>query len=380
MKTVYLNNAATSYPKPACVNDLVIRKINALPSGQFRSAGLLDDSDIFTECRKRLGLILGIKEYERIFFSSGATESLNIILSGLNINASDIITTVTEHNSVLRPLYNLPSIKGDPILLPCRSDGLVDPVIFEKEAKKGKAKALVLNHCSNVNGAIQDAAAFGDIAKKYGLLFIIDASQSAGCIPVYSDAWKADALAFTGHKSLLGLQGTGGYYIRGGLPFVPMRFGGTGLDSSRIRYDGIDFEYETGTQNAPGIAALSEAVSFILEKGVDKIEAREKTIRDYALEKLSEINGIQLIKSPEGPCGPVLSFISDILPPSDISYILQNSYGIVTRSGLMCAPLIHKYLGSGEKGTVRISFSLFQKEEDIDCLSEALKEIHGNNR
>ncbi|MCR5108827.1 MAG: aminotransferase class V-fold PLP-dependent enzyme [Lachnospiraceae bacterium] len=379
MSGIYLNNAATSYPKPDCVKELALKNINALPSGQFRSAGVSDNGDIFLECRRKLALILGVEESERIFFTSGATESLNTLLSGIGVNASEIITTVTEHNSVLRPLYNLPGIKGEPMLLPCDKEGVVSPGHFEDLAKTGRGKVLILNHCSNVNGTVQDAEAFGKIAKKYGLIYIIDASQSAGCMRIDADAWSADAIAFTGHKSLLGLQGSGGYYIRSGIPFVPMKYGGTGRDSEKLRYDGGDYEYETGTQNSLAIAALSEAARFILERGIENIEKRESEIRQYAKKRLSEIKGIFVFPSPEEKSGPVLSFSSEILPPSDISYILQNSYGIVTRSGLMCAPLMHEYIGSGKKGTVRISFSIFQKEEDIDSLCEALKEIHGDN-
>ena len=378
MSLVYLNNAATSYPKPECVTEIAVRKMNALPSGQFRSAGILDDGDVFTECRQRIGHIIGTAEADRIFFSSGATESLNAIFIGLGINATEIITTVTEHNSVLRPLYNLPDIKGEPVLLPCDVCGRVDPERFEAEAKKGRTKVLVLNHCSNVNGTIQDAGAFGEIAAKYGIFFILDASQSAGCIPVYADEWRVDALAFTGHKSMLGLQGTGGYYIRSGIPFQPMRYGGTGLDSSRIRYDDGVYEYETGTQNAMGIAALSEAAGYILDTGIENIADREHSIREYTKERLEAIPGVHIIPAAD-ECGPVISLVSDMLMPSDLAYILQNSYEIVTRAGLMCAPLIHKYIGSGDNGTVRVSFSCFQTTDDIDRLAEALREIHDNN-
>ncbi len=376
MDITYLNNAATSFPKPENVRLAVAERINALPSGQFRSAGISDNGDIFSECRERLKKILNIKDPDRIFFSSGATESLNAVFAGLEIGAEHIITTVTEHNSVLRPLYNLPGIKGEPVLLPCDEKGYVSPEMLEKEAKKGKAKAVVLNHCSNVTGSIQDAASFGGIAKRYGLIFILDASQSAGCIPIEAEKWGVDALIFTGHKSLMGLQGTGGHYVREGLRFKPYKYGGTGLDSSRIKYTDDKYEYETGTQNALGIAALSAAAGFILEKGIDNIAEKENEIREYAEDRLSGIKGIRLIPAGGSGKGPVLSFVSELLSPGDLSYILQNSFNIVTRAGLMCAPLIHKYLGTEEKGTVRISFSLFQERKDIDRLTEALREIH----
>lgn len=370
---VYLNNAATSYPKPVCVRETLVRTIDAPPSGQFRSAGISDAGDIMGECRKRLGMLLGIGDTERIHFSSGSTEALNILFGGLDIPPEQIITTVTEHNSVLRPLFNMKG--GAPVLLPCDAEGFVSPSLFEEEARKGKARAVVLNHCSNVTGVIQDAAEFGRIARKYGLLFILDVSQSAGCIPICADEWGVSALAFTGHKSLMGVQGTGGFFVREGVPFRPVMFGGTGRDSRVITYNSTPYEFEVGTQNMPGIAALSEACGFLLAKGIKQIEAEEKALTEYCACRLKEIEGVQLIGWGNKSHGPVVSFRSDILSPADLAYILQNSFDIVTRAGLHCAPLIHEYIGSGEEGTVRVSFSLFNTREDIDVLADALKEL-----
>ncbi len=384
---VYLNNAATSYPKPMCVRETLVRTIDAPPSGQYRSAGISDAGDIMGECRKRLGAILGIRDENRIFFSSGSTESLNMLFGGLGIPPEQIITTVTEHNSVLRPLFNRTG--GAPVLLPCDAEGFVSPAVFEAEARKGAARAAVLNHCSNVTGTVQDTAEFGRIARKYGLVFVLDVSQSAGCLSVKADEWGVDALAFTGHKSLLGIQGTGGFFVREGVPFTPVMFGGTGRDSRVIVYgseskglsdihapsasDG--YEYEVGTQNMPGIAALNEAAGFLLSKGIEQIIAEEKALTEYCTARLSKIEGIRLIGQGNHAHSPVISFQSDILPPADLAYVLQNSFGIVTRAGLHCAPLIHKYIGSGEQGTVRVSFSLFNTKEDIDALAAALEEF-----
>ncbi|MBQ4483231.1 MAG: aminotransferase class V-fold PLP-dependent enzyme [Lachnospiraceae bacterium] len=373
---IYLNNAATSYPKPDIVKKTFEEALELLPSGQFRSAGVSDNSDVFSLCRKRLGALLGIADVNRIFFSSGSTDSLNSIIYGLKLKADEVITTVTEHNSVLRPLFNLPGVKGKPVLLPCDKNGYVDPETFEKEAKQGKAKAFILNHCSNVTGAVQDARDLGEIAKRYGMLFIIDASQSAGCLEVMTDKWQADAVAFTGHKSLMGVQGTGGFYVRRGLSFIPLRFGGTGLDSSRILYEDGEYEYEAGTQNAPGIAALSAGVNWILEREIREIEDKERKLTEKLIEGLSDIKGVHVIgQEIKGIRGPVVSFYSDMLPPSDLAYILQNSFGIVTRAGLHCAPLIHEYIGSGDKGTLRVSFSPFNTYEDVDEFIKAMREI-----
>ena len=373
---IYLNNAATTYPKPEAVKEAFAKRLDLPPSGQYRSAGLEDDADVFDICRKRIGSLLKISETDRIFFSSGSTEGLNSIIAGLGIPADKIITTVTEHNSVLRPLYNLPGIKGKPLLLRCDENGTVSPGDLEAAAGHGM-KAFILNHCSNVTGAVQDAEAFGRIAKKHGILFILDVSQSAGCVEVDVDGWNADAVAFTGHKSLMGPQGTGGYYVRKGIGLKPLKYGGTGYDSSRVVYDGDDYEYEVGTMNSVGIAALSEAVDWVSSLRTDEIKRREMALSKQLIYALSEFKGIHVIGSGLKDRGPVVSFFSDTLPPSDLAYILQNSYGIVTRAGLHCAPLIHDYIGSGKKGTLRVSFSGFNTQEDVDAVIAALRDILG---
>ena len=418
---IYLNNAATSWPKPDCVLDAVQEAVRSLPPGQYRSGGSVEQMDVFDECRALLGKLLGIADSGRIFFTSGATESMNLVLSGLGIPAEQVITTVTEHNSVLRPLHNLPGIAGNPILLPCDENGVADPAEFEKVVKAAAERnpgLLVLNHCSNVTGAVQDAAAFGEIAKRYGMLFVLDVSQSAGCMEVNADAWKADGVIFTGHKSLMGVSGTGGFYLREGVPFTPARYGGTGRESEKLVFGPGEAAMEVGTQNVPGICALRAGAKWILEqdkesilgqdriavsnrnvkpvweqdtelalekvkestqkKGIEEIWKHERNLRRLAVEVLSEIKGITLygadLKSP----GPVLSFNADALSASDLGYILSSSFHIVTRSGLHCTPLIHDCIGSGKTGTVRISFSPFNSEEDVHRLADALQQIlHG---
>ena len=388
-RTVYLNNAATSWPKPACVYDAVRDAVQGLPPGQYRSGSGQNQGDVFDECRDLLGKLLGIGDAGRIFFTSGATESMNLVLKGLGIPAEQVITTVTEHNSVLRPLYNLPGIAGrsagqkekpgktaaSPLLLPCDENGSVDPAAFEQAAAKArKPGVVILNHCSNVTGAVQDAAAFGRIAKRYGFLFLLDVSQSAGCMEVDADAWMADAVIFTGHKSLLGIPGTGGFFLREGVPYSPAKYGGTGKESQKLVFGSGEASLEVGTQNVPGICALKAGVSWILERGVGRIREHEQALLRLAADTLSQTEGITLFGANPGS-GPVLSFCAEALSPSDLGYILNSSYHIVTRSGLHCSPLIHDDIGSGKKGTVRISFSPFTTREDILALAHALQQI-----
>ena len=378
---IYLNNSATSYPKPACVLEAVERAVSGPPAGQFRGGGMQETEDLFSSCRELLGEILGIRETERIFFSSGATDSLNALFSGLGLTAENVITTATEHNSVLRPLYNRGNAGCGPVIVPCDENGFVDPESIREAAAHFPAKerrAIVLNHCSNVTGAIQDAAAVGAIAGEYGFLFVLDCAQSAGCVPVQTDKWGVDALAFTGHKSLLGLQGTGGYYVRKDLPFIPARFGGTGRDSRKLVYSPDDYEYEPGTQNSPGIAALKAGCGWILSHGIGEIASRESGLRAFLAGELEKLPGVRVLGAhPEQGrrYGPVLSFTVKGLKSADVSYILQNSYEIVTRAGLMCAPLIHPFLKTGEDGTVRVSFSPFTEKADLAVLTDALREI-----
>lgn len=374
---IYLNNAATTYPKPQCVQDACTAVFHRLPEGQFRSAGSGTEGDLFSVCRERLGLLLGIRETERIHFTSGATESLNKLLYGLGIPADRILTTATEHNSVLRPLYNIPGIKGEPKILPCSKTGRISAELLER-AITPDIRAVVINHCSNVTGCIQEMEEIAGIVKQRGRLLIVDTSQSAGCIPVDVDGWGADAVAFTGHKSLFGIQGSGGYYVRDGVDFIPMFFGGSGRDSERLRYDRENYEYDTGTGNGIGVAALCAGTGYVLERGVLSIQEKEQEMICYLYRELSNLPGVVLCGNEEDNRGPVLSFSVEGITASDTAYILQNSYGIVTRAGLHCAPFIHPYLGTEKNGTVRVSISDLTTWGELEEFVGALKEICGS--
>ncbi len=371
---IYLNQAATTYPKPQCVLKAHTASLYELPESQFRTATISPTENIFDRCRRNLGELLGIHEIDRIFFSSGATDSANALIYGLSLNGKNVITTQTEHNSILRPLMNLKKQVGSVTVVPCDSKGCVKPEDIEEAIQENTA-AVFVNHCSNVTGAIQDLKEIGIRVKKHNVLFIVDASQSAGCIPIHVDAWKIDALIFTGHKSLFGVQGTGGYYIRKGIPFVPYRFGGTGRDSKKVIYEGNDYEYEPGTQNSPGIAALNAGVSYILERTVEKITEKEQHLMKTLYTGLASLNNVIFYGSFETNKGPVMSFNIQGMEPSDTAYILQNSYGIIVRTGLQCAPLIHEKLGTVPAGTVRVSLSDMTEEKEVNELVKAVEEI-----
>lgn len=371
---MYLNNAATTYPKPQCVTDAHTAALSAPPAGQFRSSGQGRGKDVITGCRENLGRLLGIGSPERIYFTSGATDSLNQLFHGMERRGKKILVTQTEHNSVLRPLYNGMAAGAEVEILPCDKYGQVSPEVFEERISP-EAGLLVLNHCSNVTGMIQDAARFGEIAEKHGILFMLDASQSAGCIPIDCDSWHVDALVFTGHKGLFGPQGTGGFFLRKGVGMRPYRYGGTGKDSSRLVYGDGDYEYETGTQNGHGIQALGAGVEYILDCGVERIAEAEKRLMGILYDGLSEIQGVTVYGEKGRNLGPVLSMNLKGLRPSELAYILQNGYETVVRAGLHCAPLIHQAMGTEEQGTVRVSISALTEEQEILQFLEILREI-----
>lgn len=377
---IYLNNGATSWPKPPAVLKAVQACLSGMPASQFRGGSAIMKKDVEILCREKLGGLLGISETERIFFTSGATESMNTVLGGLDYGKSDspILVTQTEHNSVLRPARNIGQLKTHPVhVVKCTINGTVSEKALE-EAVCPDARVLIVNHCSNVTGCIQDMEMIRDFSRKHGLLLVVDVSQSAGCIPVEIDKWKADAAVFTGHKSLLGIQGTGGFYIRSGIKLKPLKYGGTGRNSAQLTYENGDYEYEVGTQNMPGITGLLAGLEFIEKTGLSTIIEKEKYLMDMLYEGLKELPQVQVYGDRNTCRGPVLSMNFQGLKASDAAYILESGYGITVRAGLHCSPLIHEAMGTENGGTVRVSISWFTEEEDIKAFLKAAREIAGS--
>ena len=370
---IWLNQAATTFPKPRCVLEAHAAALSAPPEGQFRGSAARN-RDVFDRCRENLGRLLGIADADRIYFTSGATDAANALVNGLPLAGKRVLATQTEHNSVLRPLMNLTDRVGSVEIVSCDPLGRVDPADAARMLSR-PAAALFVNHCSNVTGMVQDIPALMEIAHRHGALLVLDASQSAGCLPVEADAWGVDALIFTGHKALFGPQGTGGYYVRPGVPIRPFRFGGTGRNSRQLTYDNGDYEYEVGTQNAPGIAALNAGVEYVLERSIDAIHAKERELMKALYEGLASVPGVTLYGDYERCHGPLLSFNIRGLTPSDVAYILSGSYGIAVRAGHHCSPLIHDAMGTPERGTVRVSVSDMNTKADIDALAAAVREI-----
>lgn len=373
---IYLNQAASSWPKPPRVLQAHAAALSDIPSGQFRGGAALEKADVMDACRKKLGTLLGISDFERIYFSSGATDSANAVIRGLPLKGGHVLATQTEHNSILRPLMNHKDRVGQVDIVPCDGRGWVDPTQVEAMLDRDTT-AVFLNHCSNVTGVIQDVQTISEIAHRHKALLVLDVAQSAGCIPVNVDAWHVDALIFTGHKSLFGPQGTGGYYVRRGVPFLPYRYGGTGRDSRQLTYEASDYEFEPGTQNLPGIAALAAGVEYVREESVEQIARKEQALIKRLQEGLGAMERVRLYGG--ALClGPMLSFNIGGLKPADAAYILEGGYGIRVRAGLHCAPLIHRALGTKEFGTIRASVSNMNTEKDVDCLISAVREIVGS--
>lgn len=404
---IYLNNAATTYPKPPAVLRAWQEALAHPPANAFRSTEA-EGGDVMTACRTLLGQALGIADASRIYFSSGATESINKLLLGLQPLGLPVLATLTEHNSVLRPLHNLPGLAGaqlatdsdDPkhepqtgggVLAPaspsqwvsCTTSGLLclddlEDKLRRLDAERGcraYACLLVVNHCSNVTGAVQDIGAIARIAHRHHALLMVDAAQSAGCLPVRCDAWGVDLLAFTGHKGLFGPQGTGGYYVRRGIDLRPVFYGGTGRDSSRLTYADGAYEYEVGTQNLPGIAALSAGVRYVLERGVECIMAHEHELMSALRQGLGALPRVTVYGRDDDCTGPLLSLNVSGMTPFDVGFILHNAYGITVRTGLHCSPLIHRALGTAAEGTVRISVSDLTTRQEVEALVRAVGEI-----
>ncbi len=376
---IYLNHAATTYPKPPGVLEAVAYTLESAPWSQYRgvSAGEYREDGIKL-CRENLARLFHIGNPERIYFTGGSTQALNMAILGFRSPRKRIVYTVSEHNSVLRTIFD--GLKEEiaagrilPVKVGCDRGGYVDMEAMER-AITGDTGLVVVNHSSNVTGAVQDMRRIGSWAREKGACFLADVSQSAGALPVDVEAMNIDMLAFTGHKGLYGIQGTGGLYVREGIPLRPLLFGGTGKDS-RILAAKEPF-YEVGTMNTPGIAGLNAGVEYVLETGLEKIMAHERDMMRILYEGLRENPGVVLCGDRQ-PDGTAISFTVPGLSPSDIGYILAGTYGIQVRTGLHCAPLLHRYLGTEKEGTVRVSISFMTKTEEVQALVEAMAELTG---
>lgn len=378
---IYLDNAATSFPKPSKVYDEVMRCMKSYCSNPGRASHdmAIESSLKVMEGRELISKLFSIESPLNIIFTSNATEALNIGIKGILNRGDHVISTVIEHNSVLRPLKTISKLGVEVTLVSCDKAGFVNPVDIKDEIKSN-TKAIIINHASNVLGSVQDINTIGKIAKKYGIILMVDASQSAGSIDINVKRDNIDLLAFPGHKGLLGPQGTGGLYVREGLSLKTIKEGGTGSSSNSMNQPfELPDKLESGTLNTPGIAGLCEGIKFIKKIGVANIYKEEMLLMEQLLKELNKLSFIKVYGSKSlKDTSSVLSFNIDGIDASRVGEEL-NEVGIAVRTGYHCAALIHKVIGTEYLGTVRVSPGCFNTSNDIEELVKNLIKIYKSN-
>ena len=374
---IYLDNAATTLHKPSCVIDAVAAAMQSLGnSGRGVHSGSLAAGRTIFAAREALSTFFGLDAPERVIFTANSTEALNIAIFGL-LNAADhVISTDLEHNSVLRPLYRLQAAGMGLDFVPADRLGNIDYADFSRLLRPN-TRAIVCTHASNLTGTVLDLARIGRFAHENGLLFIVDASQTAGALPINMAAQSIDVLCFTGHKSLMGPQGTGGLCIAPGVEIRPLLTGGTGVQSHLTHQpEEYPTRLEAGTLNGHGIAGLLAAVEYLNETGLDRIHAHEDALARRFYNGVRDIPGVTVYGDFIQPLrAPIVTLNFDALDCGMAADILSEEYGIATRSGAHCAPRMHRALGTEHTGALRFSFGWFNTQEETDTAISAVKEL-----
>ncbi|MHB8171692.1 MAG: aminotransferase class V-fold PLP-dependent enzyme [Thermincolia bacterium] len=375
---IYLDNAATTWPKPPGVWPAMEHCFHNLGANPGRSGHqmALDAGRLIYETRDLLGKLFHINNPLQIVFTLNATEAINLALKGFLKPGDHVITSSMEHNAVTRPLHVLSTRGVEVTKVKAVGDGQikVEDVVAQI---RDNTKVLVFTHASNVTGTLMPIEEIGQLAKSRGLIFMVDAAQTAGVYDIDVEKMKIDLLAFPGHKSLYGPQGTGGLYIREGIILNPLKEGGTGSSSEHsVQPDVLPDRYESGTPNTIGIAGLGAAVKFLLQQGLDKIRAHEEGLTKRFLQGVESIPGV-IVYGPRDVAkqAPVVSVNFGDHDSSEVGFILDRVFNIACRTGLHCAPDAHDTLGTLGQGTVRFSFSYFTKEDDIDAALDGLQRI-----
>ena len=374
---IYMDNAATTLHKPDAVKAAVLAAFETMGNaGRGASEPALDASRVIYGTREKLARFFNAESASRIVFTANSTESLNIAIKGLFCPGDHVITTVLEHNSVLRPLYECREHGVELSILGCDEKGNISYDEMES-AVKDHTKAIVCTHASNLTGNMIDLKKAGEIAREHGLIFVVDASQTAGVWPVDVQNTGIDVLCFTGHKGLMGPQGTGGMYVRTGVEIRPLLSGGSGIDTYNPHHPSqMPTALEAGTLNGHGIAGLGAAVSFLEETGLDVIREKEQSLMRRFYEGISCIPGVKVYGDFDTrERAAIVSFNIGDYDSSEVSDELNVEYGIVTRPGAHCAPLMHEALGTVEQGAVRFSFSYYNTEEEVDAAIRAVREL-----
>lgn len=379
---IYLDNGATTLQKPECVREALLEAMASMGnSGRgVHDASLYAGRTIY-RARESLAELLGAAAPEQVAFTANATESLNLALGGLFGPGDHVITTVCEHNSVLRPLYRLQGVELS--VLPVKAEAGEERqagILAYDELEsllRPNTKALIITHASNLTGNITDLEQAAAFAKKHSLLLIVDAAQTAGAVPMDMERMGIDVLCFTGHKGLYGPQGTGGVCVRPGLSIRPLKVGGSGIHSfAREHPSEMPAALEAGTLNGHGIAGLGAAVRWLLETGVEQIRAREQALLRRFVDGVKEVEGVTLYGNPDlDQRTGIQSLNIRDYDSARVADWLYEDYGIAVRGGAHCAPLMHEALGTREQGAVRFSFSYFNTEAEADEAAAAVREL-----
>lgn len=376
---IYLDNAATTMHKPQAVIDAVTQAMCSLGNaGRGATSGALDAARTIHGCRAKLARLLGCPRADHVCFTPNSTAALNTVINGVVRPGDRVVTTVLEHNSVLRPLNRLAAEQGVTVEhAGCDANGVLDYDELERLVTPG-TRAVVVTHASNVTGNAVDIARVAAIAHAAGALVIVDASQSAGAMHIDMQAMGLDIVCFTGHKGLMGPQGTGGLAVAEGIDVAPWAMGGTGAHS----FDALQplewpTRLEAGTLNGHGIAGLSAGLDFIeAQGGVEAIAAHERALADRFLAGVREIPGIKLYGAFGQPTrSAIVSLNVGDIDSAEISDALMQGWGIATRPGAHCAPLMHRALGTERQGVVRFSFGYFNTDEEVDTAIDALRDL-----
>lgn len=374
---IYMDNAATTMRKPQEVIDAVAEAMCSMGNaGRGVNSASLGAARTIYDTREKLAGFFHAENPKQIVFTMNSTESLNTALKGVLNPGDHVITTMLEHNSVLRPLYELESRGIELTIVKSTPQGTLDYAEFE-QAVRANTKAIVCTHGSNLTGNLVDVKRVGEIAKRHGLLFIVDASQTAGVFPIDVQEMQIDILCFTGHKGLLGPQGTGGMYVREGVAVRPLKTGGSGVQTySKTHPAEMPTALEAGTLNGHGIAGLDAALGYLEKVGIDTIRKREQELMWRFYEGVKDIPGVKIYGDfhTKERCPIVVLNIRDY-DSGEVSDELLVGYGISTRAGGHCAPLMHEALGTVEQGAVRFSFSHYNTEEEIDTAIRAVREM-----
>jgi cysteine desulfurase family protein len=378
-QTIYLDNAATVFPKPPEILDgaLELFKRYGVNPGRSGYDLCLIGGDLIEQTRKELTDFFGGTDPDRLCFAYNASDALNILIQGMANPGDHVVSTTVEHNSVIRPLNHL---RRDGVItvdyVPAASEGRVDPQDIAK-AIRPETKLVVVNHGSNVIGTVQPVAEIGRICRERGIRFIVDTAQTAGVIPIDVQKMNVDALAFTGHKSLLAPTGIGGVYVAEGVEVKHTRAGGTGVRSAYPHHlDEYPYRLEVGTVNVLGVLGLHLAHKYIAKRGMEKIYRHEMELFTTLQQGLDAIDGVTLHGTKQlADRLPVLSITVEGWDPSDVGTLLDGDHNIACRTGLQCAPLIHDQMGTSPRGTVRLSVGPMNVAADVEAAVEAIRSI-----